>query len=76
MGRRNDDGGGPACCPWWVVGWGIASPLAAPLDSGLRRNDEVGGRNDDGWGPACCSWLVVGDDGGGGGEGLFGIGVR
>ena len=25
-----------------VVGWG-ASPLTAPLDSGLRRNDEVGG---------------------------------
>ena len=67
VGGRNDDGGGPACCPWLVVGWGVASPLAAPLDSGLRRNDEVGGRNDemgrrndDGGGPACCPWLVVG----------------
>ena len=59
-GGRNDDGGGPACCPWLVVGWGIASPLAAPLDSGLRRNDEVGRRNDEGGGPACCPWLVVG----------------
>ena len=37
-----------------VGGWmGVASPLTAPLDSGLRRND-------DGGGPACLSvgwWL-------------------
>ena len=41
MGRRNDEWWGPACCPWLVVGDdGVASPLTAPLDSGLRRNDD------------------------------------
>ena len=25
----------------------LVPPLPSPLDSGLRRNDEVGGRNDD-----------------------------
>ena len=37
-------------CPWWVVGRGIASPLSAPLDSGLRRNDGCGGGYDEGGG--------------------------
>ena len=47
---------------------GVASPLTAPLDSGLRRNDEVGGRNDemggrndDGGGrPAVRGWWLDG----------------
>ncbi len=35
-----------------VLSWGQApalhSPLPTPLDSGLRRNDDLGGRNDEG----------------------------
>ena len=34
VGGRNDDGGGPACCPWLVVAW----PLA---DTSGWGNDEV-----------------------------------
>ena len=44
-------GGRPAVRGWWLDGV-LPRSLAAPLDSGLRRNDEVGGRNDDdGGGP-------------------------
>ena len=32
------------CIGWWESSGVIATPHAAPLDSGLRRNDELGGR--------------------------------
>ncbi len=49
------------------VGWPLmlwrrfATLPTAPLDSGLRRNDELGGRNDDGGGrPAVRGWWLDG----------------
>ena len=43
VGGGNDEGGGrPAVRGWWLDGV-LPHPLTAPLDSGLRRNDEVGG---------------------------------
>ena len=40
-------GGKIGCIGWWGSSSVIATTRTSPLDSGLRRNDELGGRNDE-----------------------------